>query len=53
MSFGGYKESGKGRELGPYGLRLYLESKSVCVNMDAAKNILNSTQDSPMATASE
>ena len=29
--FGGYKNSGVGRELGPEGLSAYLESKSICL----------------------
>eukprot|EP01027_Heterolobosea_sp_BB2_P006902 GEZU01010340.1.p1 GENE.GEZU01010340.1~~GEZU01010340.1.p1 ORF type:complete len:384 (-),score=167.56 GEZU01010340.1:605-1756(-) len=32
--FGGYKESGHGRELGEYGLMNYLEVKAVCINLD-------------------
>jgi phenylacetaldehyde dehydrogenase len=31
MPFGGYKESGLGREMGPEVLDLYTECKSVCV----------------------
>jgi acyl-CoA reductase-like NAD-dependent aldehyde dehydrogenase len=31
MPFGGYKESGWGRENGPDGLEAYLETKSVLV----------------------
>lgn len=29
MNIGGYKQSGHGRELGPSGLDLYLEDKTV------------------------
>ena len=32
--FGGYKESGFGRELGEYALELYTQVKSVWVNLD-------------------
>ena len=32
--FGGYKDSGMGRELGPEGLETYLESKSICLPAD-------------------
>ena len=32
--FGGYRESGYGREGGPEGLQEYLETKYVAVNMD-------------------
>ena len=31
---GGYKQSGFGRELGPWGLEEYLETKQVFVNLD-------------------
>jgi len=31
LPFGGFKESGWGREQGPEALDLYLETKSVCV----------------------
>jgi len=34
LPFGGFKESGIGRELGEEGLHNYLEHKSVCVAMD-------------------
>lgn len=34
MPFGGYKQSGHGRELGDYGLLNYLEVKAVCVKLD-------------------
>jgi aldehyde dehydrogenase (NAD+) len=27
--FGGYKQSGQGRELGPEGIKMYLETKTV------------------------
>jgi aldehyde dehydrogenase (NAD+) len=33
VPFGGYKQSGVGRELGPHGLYNYLESKSVVVSL--------------------
>jgi acyl-CoA reductase-like NAD-dependent aldehyde dehydrogenase len=33
MPFGGYKQSGWGRELGGEAVQSYLESKSVCVNI--------------------
>ena len=32
--WGGYKQSGFGRELGPWGLEEYLETKQVFVNLD-------------------
>jgi len=31
--FGGYKESGSGKELGKYGLQQYLQTKTILVNM--------------------
>jgi len=31
--WGGYKQSGIGRELGPYGLEAYLESKQIYINL--------------------
>ena len=34
--WGGYKESGYGRELGAWGLEEYLETKQVFVNLDEA-----------------
>jgi aldehyde dehydrogenase (NAD+) len=34
LPFGGWKESGVGRELGEEGLRNYLEHKSVCVSLE-------------------
>ena len=34
MPFGGYKNSGIGRELGEYGLENYTQVKSVYVNLD-------------------
>jgi betaine-aldehyde dehydrogenase len=32
--WGGYKQSGVGRELGPWGVEEYLETKQVYVNLD-------------------
>jgi len=34
--WGGYKQSGFGRELGPWGMEEYLETKQVFVNLDEA-----------------
>ncbi len=34
MPWGGYKQSGSGRELGLYGIQAYLETKQVNVNLD-------------------
>jgi betaine-aldehyde dehydrogenase len=36
MPWGGYKQSGNGRELGLYGIQAYLEVKQVNVNLDEA-----------------
>ena len=36
MPWGGYKQSGNGRELGLYGIQAYLEVKQVNVNLDTA-----------------
>jgi betaine-aldehyde dehydrogenase len=36
MPWGGYKQSGTGRELGLYGIQSYLETKQVNVNLDEA-----------------
>ena len=33
MPFGGYKQSGWGRELGKEAVSAYLESKSLCLNI--------------------
>ena len=35
MPFGGFKQSGSGRELGEYGLHEYTEVKNVVVPLDA------------------
>jgi acyl-CoA reductase-like NAD-dependent aldehyde dehydrogenase len=35
MPFGGFKQSGNGRELGEYGLNEYTEVKVVVVPLDA------------------
>ena len=32
--WGGYKQSGFGRELGPWGLDDYLEAKQIYINLD-------------------
>jgi len=53
MPFGGYKQSGTGRELGPLGLHHYLEYKSVCISMDLAKDITNLKQEAPIPISSE
>lgn len=34
--FGGYKQSGIGRELGRYGLENYLETKTITINISPA-----------------
>jgi len=34
MPWGGYKQSGTGRELGLYGIENYLEVKQVNINLD-------------------
>jgi betaine-aldehyde dehydrogenase len=34
--WGGYKQSGFGRELGPYGLDAYLETKQININLTEA-----------------
>ena len=34
MPFGGFKESGIGREVGEEGINMYTESKSVCIKLD-------------------
>ncbi|MDX6769975.1 MAG: aldehyde dehydrogenase family protein [Elusimicrobiota bacterium] len=36
MPWGGYKQSGNGRELGLYGIEAYLETKQINVNLDEA-----------------
>ncbi len=36
LPWGGYKQSGTGRELGLYGIEAYLETKQVTVNLDEA-----------------
>ncbi len=36
MPWGGYKQSGNGRELGLYGIQAYLETKQVNINLDEA-----------------
>ncbi|MRG95187.1 aldehyde dehydrogenase family protein [Polyangium spumosum] len=36
MPWGGYKQSGTGRELGLYGIEAYLETKQVNINLDEA-----------------
>ena len=34
LPWGGYKQSGNGRELGLYGIEAYLETKQVNINLD-------------------
>ena len=36
MPWGGYKQSGNGRELGLYGIQSYLETKQININLDEA-----------------
>jgi betaine-aldehyde dehydrogenase len=36
MPWGGYKQSGNGRELGLYGIQAYLETKQININLDEA-----------------
>lgn len=36
LPWGGYKQSGNGRELGLYGIEAYLETKQVNINLDTA-----------------
>jgi betaine-aldehyde dehydrogenase len=36
LPWGGYKESGMGRELGLYGIEEYLETKQININLDEA-----------------
>mgnify|MGYP001042630688 CR=1 FL=1 len=36
LPWGGYKQSGTGRELGLYGIEQYLETKQVNINLDEA-----------------
>ncbi|HYV93104.1 MAG TPA: aldehyde dehydrogenase family protein [Chitinophagales bacterium] len=39
MPWGGYKQSGSGRELGLYGIEAYLETKQVNINLDTKPEI--------------
>ncbi|KAE8441370.1 hypothetical protein EG329_005473 [Mollisiaceae sp. DMI_Dod_QoI] len=39
VPFGGFKESGSGKELGKYGLREYLQTKTVLINMKLAPKL--------------
>jgi len=50
LPFGGFKQSGVGRELGPYGLNNYIEIKSVCLSLESYKDIYKGT---PSALTSE
>jgi acyl-CoA reductase-like NAD-dependent aldehyde dehydrogenase len=40
--FGGFKESGLGRELGPEGLQSFLEPKSVAITAEQAQALARS-----------
>jgi len=40
VPFGGFKQSGIGRELGPYGLLNYIEVKTVCISLEREKELL-------------
>ena len=33
LTFGGYKQSGQGREMGEEAIRLYTDTKAVCVRL--------------------
>jgi len=39
VPFGGFKESGSGKELGKYGLQSYLQTKTVLINMKLAPKL--------------
>jgi len=53
LPFGGYRQSGIGRELGPYGLMNYLEVQSVCISLTNATEYLNPKHAPIVALTSE
>ncbi len=45
--FGGWKESGIGREMGPEGLEAYLEPKHIRIRLGAGRAYINSEDAAP------
>ena len=48
--WGGYKQSGFGRELGPWGIEEYLETKQVYINLNEAHRLVLNRMVLTMAT---